>query len=70
MKITYLGSRLNNNKDADNKSRGLGDTIEKITTATGIKQVVENISHAVGADCGCGKRKDALNRIFPYKTNQ
>jgi len=42
----------------------------KITTATGIKQVVENISHAVGADCGCGKRKDALNRIFPYKTNQ
>ena len=70
MKITYLGRRLNNNNDADNKSRGLGDTIEKITTATGIKQVVENISHAVGADCGCGKRKDALNRIFPYKTNQ
>lgn len=68
MKITYLGSTLNN-KDADNKSRGLGDTIEKITTATGIKQVVENISHAVGAECGCGKRKDALNRIFPYKTD-
>ena len=51
------------------KSKGLGDTVEKITTATGIKKVVETISKATGKDCGCGKRKDALNRIFPYKTN-
>ena len=26
------------------KSRGLGDTIEKVTTATGVKKVVETIS--------------------------
>ena len=51
------------------KSKGLGDTVEKITTATGIKRVVETVSKATGKDCGCGKRKDALNRIFPYKTN-
>jgi hypothetical protein len=51
------------------KSKGLGDTVEKITTATGIKKVVETVSKATGKDCGCGKRKDALNRIFPYKTN-
>jgi hypothetical protein len=51
------------------KSKGLGDTVEKITEATGIKKVVETISKATGKDCGCGKRKDALNRIFPYKTN-
>ena len=50
------------------KSKGLGDTVEKITEATGIKKVVETISKATGKDCGCGKRKDALNRIFPYKT--
>jgi hypothetical protein len=49
------------------KSKGLGDTIEKVTTATGIKKVVETVAKAVGKeDCGCNKRKDALNRAFPY----
>jgi len=48
------------------KSRGLGDTIEKITKATGIKKVVDTVSKAVDKDCGCGKRKDTLNRLFPY----
>jgi hypothetical protein len=48
----------------DMKSKGLGDTIEKITTATGIKKVVEAVA---GKDCGCSKRRDALNRAFPYK---
>ena len=48
-------------------SRGLGDTIEKFTTATGIKTVVDTISEATGTDCGCGERRDTLNRIFPYK---
>jgi hypothetical protein len=51
----------------DMKSKGLGDTIEKITTATGIKKVAEAVSKATGSDCGCGKRRDALNRAFPYK---
>jgi len=49
------------------KSNGFGDTVEKITTATGIKKVVETVSKAAGKDCGCGKRKDTLNRMFPYK---
>ena len=49
------------------KSKGLGDTIEKVTTATGIKKVVETVAKATGKDCGCEKRKDALNRAFPYK---
>ena len=49
-----------------NKSKGLGDTIEKITKATGIKKVVEKISKTTGKDCGCDKRKDNLNRLFPY----
>ena len=49
------------------RSRGLGDTIEKITTATGVKKVVDTVSKATGKDCGCGKRKDALNRLFPYQ---
>lgn len=48
------------------RSKGLGDTIEKITTATGIKGIFEAVSKATGSDCGCSKRKDALNRAFPY----
>ena len=47
------------------KSRGLGDSIEKFTKATGIKKVVDTVAKATNTDCGCGKRRDALNRIFP-----
>jgi hypothetical protein len=43
------------------KGKGLGDTIEKITTATGIKKVVDKISEATGKDCGCEERKERLN---------
>lgn len=48
----------------EEKSKGLGDSIEKITTATGIKKVVDKI--AGEKDCGCGKRKNKLNKMFPY----
>ena len=48
------------------KSKGLGDSIEKFTKATGIKRVVNKIAKATGKDCGCNKRKDTLNRFFPY----
>lgn len=49
------------------KSKGLGDTVEKITKATGIKKVVNTVSRITGKDCGCSKRKEALNKAFPYK---
>ena len=45
------------------KSSGLGDTIEKITEATGIKKAVKAI---VGEDCGCDERREKLNKLFPY----
>tara|TARA_R110002012_G_scaffold3164_1_gene14792 strand:- start:749 stop:913 length:165 start_codon:yes stop_codon:yes gene_type:complete len=50
----------------EKKSKGLGDSIEKITKATGIKKVVNAVSKVTGKDCGCNKRKDTLNRLFPY----
>ena len=50
-------------KGSKNKSKGLGDSIEKITEATGIKAVVKAIA---GDDCGCDERRDKLNKIFPY----
>jgi hypothetical protein len=52
------------------ESKGLGDTIEKITTATGVKKVVDTVAKAVKKDCGCGKRKDTLNRMFPYQQKE
>ena len=49
------------------KSKGLGDTIEKFTTATGVMRIVDKISKATGKDCGCGARKEKLNKAMPYK---
>lgn len=49
------------------KSRGLGDSIEKFTKATGIKAVVDKVAKATGKDCGCSERRDSLNRVFPFK---
>lgn len=52
------------------ESKGLGDTIEKITTVTGIKKVVEKIAEATGKDCGCDDKKEMLNKAFPYKNSK
>jgi DNA-directed RNA polymerase specialized sigma24 family protein len=58
----YQNKRLKHKKMA--KSKGLGDTIEKITKATGIKKLVELAAN--GKDCGCNKRKEALNKLWSY----
>ena len=50
------------------KSRGLGDSIEKITKVTGLKTLTEIATKAIGFhDCGCDKRKAWINKQFPYK---
>lgn len=46
--------------------KGLGDTIEKFTQATGIDKVVKKVSKG---GCGCAKRKEKLNQLFPYTNN-
>ena len=48
------------------QSKGLGDSIERITRASGIKKVVDKISEVTGIDCKCSERKEALNKMFPY----
>ena len=48
----------------DSAPKGLGDTVEKITTVTGIKKVVKFLA---GEDCGCNERKEILNKKFRYK---
>ena len=46
---------------------GLGDLVEKVTTKTGIKAVVDKVAKVTGKGCGCNKRKDTLNRLVPFK---
>ena len=46
---------------------GLGDVVESITEATGIKAVVEALSKAINKDCGCKARKEDLNKHFPNR---
>tara|TARA_R110000796_G_scaffold242440_2_gene364512 strand:+ start:225 stop:602 length:378 start_codon:yes stop_codon:yes gene_type:complete len=48
--------------------KGLGDTVERFTKATGIKNLVEKISEFTGKDCGCKKRKNLLNKMFSYNS--
>ena len=47
----------------ENQSTGLGDVVEKVTKATGIKKVVDTVFDAMGKDCGCSDRKKKLNKI-------
>ena len=57
-----------NSKDNSNKSKGLGDTLAKFTQRTGINSLAQMGAKAIGKkDCGCNKRKEALNKRFPYK---
>lgn len=49
------------------KSSGLGDTVAKITNTLGIDKVAESVAKVVGKeDCGCNKRREKLNELFPY----
>ena len=45
------------------KSKGLGDSIEKVLKKTGIDKLAKKV---LGDDCGCEERKKALNKMFPY----
>ena len=45
-------------------SIGLGDTIQKVTKATGIEFLTKFVA---GEDCGCDARKHKLNKLFRYR---
>lgn len=60
-------------QDNNNKSQGLGDTIEWITTNTGIKYVVKKLSKNLdenGNCTPCEARRKKLNEMFPYNQQQ
>ena len=43
------------------KSKGLGDDIKKITSATRLDKLSERIAKILDEDCRCDKRQDWLN---------
>ena len=45
------------------KAKGLGDTVEQVLEATGIAKIAKWV---LGEDCGCDKRKQILNDLYPY----
>jgi spermidine synthase len=51
--------------------QGAGDLVERGLSAVGItQQRVQKLARAVGVkDCGCRKRKAALNRLLPFAEN-
>ena len=51
-------------KEAVSEPKGLGDVVEAVTEATGIKKLVKWVA---GDDCGCDERKFRLNKMFPKK---
>ena len=42
-------------------SKGLGDSIKKITVATKLDQLSKRIAELLNEDCGCDKRQEWLN---------
>ena len=53
-------------KAVKKKSEGLGDSIAKVTKATGIDKLVKFVA---GEDCGCAERRKKLNSLFSYAPN-
>tara|TARA_B100000809_G_scaffold265317_1_gene323771 strand:- start:402 stop:1034 length:633 start_codon:yes stop_codon:yes gene_type:complete len=56
--------------DIPSESRGLGDTLAKITKVTGVKKVIDTVFDAINKDCGCRERQSKLNKLFPYKKEE
>ena len=46
--------------------KGFGDTFDRFTRATGIHSLIIYLSEKIGVSCGCEKRKELLNKWFPY----
>lgn len=46
---------------------GLGDVVEMVTKATGIKAATEAVEKVTGRKCGCDKRREALNKLVPFR---
>jgi len=52
-------------------SQGLGDDVAKIASAMRLDVAANRIAQSMGKkDCGCKKRQEKLNQMFPYNKNE
>ena len=52
-------------------AEGLGDTIAYLTELLKIDRAVKSVTQALGIeDCGCERRQEKLNEMFPYKKDE
>jgi len=59
------------NFDPNKPAEGLGDLIAKLTHAFGIDKIAEKVANMAGEeDCGCDKRREQLNELFPFNNNK
>ena len=53
--------------DPKQESKGVGDTIAKVTNFFGIDKLADAVAKLAGAKgCGCNERRQILNELFPY----
>ena len=53
--------------DPKQESKGVGDTIAKVTNFFGIDKLADAVAKLAGAEgCGCNERRQMLNELFPY----
>ena len=52
-------------------AEGLGDTIAYLTELLKIDKAIKAATEAMGIeDCGCTRRQEELNKLFPYKKDE
>ena len=52
----------------ESANKGLGTKIADVTKALGLDVVAETVADVLGADdCGCAKRAEDLNKLFPNR---
>ena len=47
---------------------GLGDLVESALKKVGITK--ERVAKVTGKKCNCSKRRDTLNKMFPFKKSK
>lgn len=51
----------------EKRSKGLGDSLEKFFHTLKLDYLAYKVTKALGKeDCGCTRRRDKLNKWFPY----
>lgn len=58
-------------KNKDEPSEGLGDTVAKITELLNIDKLAQLVAETLNMeDCGCERRREKLNELFPYENKK